>query len=108
MKRTTIFVPETLERDLQLCARRQGKSAAALVREAVADYISRTRPVGRLPAFTGAFDSGRSDIAERHEELLFDSLTPHDEAPVRRAQSRAKGPSKTPRRVRVVSRPRGR
>ena len=113
MKRTTIFVPEMLERDLQLFARRQGKSAASVVREAVADYISRMRPVGRLPAFAGAFDSGRSDTAERHEELLFDTLTPHDEGPTRRARPRARRPGTARRGVRGgtragVARPRGR
>jgi hypothetical protein len=77
MKRTTIFIPEALERDLQLYARREGKPAAAVVREAVAEYIVRKQPVTRLPSFAGAFDSGHTDTAERHDELLFARLTPH-------------------------------
>src|SRR5438094_3967405 len=82
MKRTTIFVPEALERDLQLYAIREGRAAASIVREAVAEYLARRQDV-RLPSFTGAFESGRSDIAERHEALLFDRLSPHgDEAPI--------------------------
>jgi len=67
MKRTTIFVPEGLERDLQLYARRAGKSAAAVVREAVAAYLARRGPEKRLPSFAGAFASGRADTAERNE-----------------------------------------
>ncbi len=78
MKRTTIFVPEALERDLQLYARREGKPAAAVVREAVAAYIARPASPARLPSFAGAFDSGHSDTAQRHDELLFNALTPHD------------------------------
>ena len=77
MKRTTIFVPETLERDLQLYARREGKPTAAVVHEALAAYIARARSSTDLPSFTGAFDSGHSDTSERHEEMLFRKLSPH-------------------------------
>jgi hypothetical protein len=77
MKRTTIFVPESLERDLQLYARREGKPAAAVVREAIAEYIAGGRSRTKLPSFAAAFDSGHTDTAERHEELLFERLSPH-------------------------------
>ena len=77
MKRTTIFVPESLERDLQLYAKREGKPAAAVVREAIAEYIADGRSRAKLPSFTAAFDSGHTDTAERHEELLFETLSPH-------------------------------
>src|SRR2546428_8985183 len=79
MKRTTIFVPEALERDLQLYARRARKPAAAIVREAIAAYIAQ-QPAAGLPSFAGAFDSRYSDTAERHDELLFGRLTPHGAA----------------------------
>jgi hypothetical protein len=78
MKRTTIFVPEALERDLQLYARREGKATAAIVREALAAYIA-GRPAADLPSFTGAFDSGHADTAERQDELIFRNLRPHGE-----------------------------
>jgi predicted transcriptional regulator len=78
MKRTTVFIPETLERELQLCARQEGRPTAALVREALADYVARHRPTAELPSFVGSFASGRSDTAERHEDLIFRTLTPHD------------------------------
>jgi hypothetical protein len=77
MKRTTIFVPESLERELQLYAKRTGKPAAAVVREAIAEYIADDGSRAKLPSFTGAFDGPFTDTAERHEELLFDGLTPH-------------------------------
>jgi len=80
MKRTTIFVPEALERDLQLYARRAGKPAAAVVREALAAYLTQNAPDAALPSFAAAFDSGFTDTAERHEDILFGRLSPHDDA----------------------------
>jgi predicted transcriptional regulator len=100
MKRTTIFVPEALERDLQLLARRDGKPAAAVVREAIAEYLAHRRPTGALPSFAGAFASGRSDTAERHEELLFATLSPHGDTkpPARAPASGGRKRSKPARR----------
>ncbi len=80
MKRTTIFVPETLERDLQLYARQHGKAVALVVREAVEAYLLAHRPVVRMPSFAGVGASGRSDVAETHEALLFKELDPHQGA----------------------------
>jgi predicted transcriptional regulator len=80
MKRTTIFVPESLERDLQLLANRERKPTAAVVREALAEYVAKRKPSRALPSFVGAFASGRTDLSERHEELLFANLSPHGEA----------------------------
>jgi hypothetical protein len=99
MKRTTIFVPEALERDLQLYAIREGRAAASIVREAVAEYLTRRQDARRLPSFTGAFVSGRSDIAERHEALLFDRLSPHgDEPPATKKRARGARAGGTRRR----------
>jgi predicted transcriptional regulator len=78
MKRTTVFIPEALERELQLCARQEGRPTASLVREALAEYVARHRPTPDLPAFVAAFASGRTDTADRHEDLVFRTLTPHD------------------------------
>ena len=94
MKRTTIFVPEQLERDLQLYARRENRAVASVVREALAEYMGTRQAKSALPSFTGIGNSGRSDIAERHEELLW--ANPHGglpaarrkPAPARRAASR--------------------
>ena len=85
MKRTTIFVPEPLERDLQLYARRERRPVASVVREALAEYLAARRPTAALPSFTAAGDSGRSDIAERHEELLW--TEPHGDLPFPRRTS---------------------
>ena len=93
MKRTTVFLPETLERELQLCARQEGRPTAALVREALAEYVARHRPAPGLPSFVAAFASRHTDTAERHEDLIFRTLTPHDgtgtlPAPTRRPTRR--------------------
>jgi hypothetical protein len=73
MKRTTIFIDEVAEKELEYLARRRGKAKATLVREAIGEYLLRARgedPEAPL-AFVAIGRSGRSDIAERHEELLF-------------------------------------
>jgi hypothetical protein len=100
MKRTTIFVPESLERDLQLYAKRERKPTAAIVREAIAAYIARPGAARALPSFTGAFDSGHTDTAERHEELLFEQLMPHgSQAPsLNRARTHRRATSRRSRR----------
>ena len=98
MKRTTIFIPEPLERDLQLYARRSGKPTAAVVREALAAYLTQNQPPVGLPSFTGAFDSGHADTAERHDEILFKNLLGDEQsqqprtrtASTRRTRRRAK------------------
>jgi len=77
MKRTTIFVPEALERDLQVYANRVGRPVASVAREALAEYLVRRRDKPGLPSFAGAFASGTRDTAEHHEELLYKNLTPH-------------------------------
>ncbi len=77
MKRTTVFLDEDLERDVKALADRQGRPAAGLVREALAEYVHRHRPVGLGLSFVAAGRSGRSDVAERHEEILSAELEPH-------------------------------
>ena len=77
MKRTTIFIEPQVERELQALARRSGRPMAAIVREAVAQYVvaERARRPARL-AFVASGRSGRGDIAERHEDLLFQRDAP--------------------------------
>jgi predicted transcriptional regulator len=78
MKRTTIFLEERVERDLQAIARREGRPMAAVVREAIARYLgSRRRAAGRSLSFLAMGHSGHRDTAERHEDLLWRDLAPH-------------------------------
>jgi hypothetical protein len=96
MKRTTIFVPEPLERDLQLYARHEKKPVAWVVREALAEYLVTHRKTSTLPSFTGIGDSRRSDIAERHEELLW--TEPHGGPPPASAKPGKRGRARGTRR----------
>ena len=72
MRRTTIFLDDRLQRQLKQTARAEGRSVAAVVREALAQYVAagRRAPETRLPSLTGAYESGVRDTAERHEEIL--------------------------------------
>ena len=98
MKRTTIFIDEQLERELAGLARRRGQPVAALVREAVERYVVDARDAGRRPlAFVAAGRSGRHDVAERHEDLLFQD-PPTDPVAPPAATRRSRG-TRTPRRT---------
>jgi len=70
MKRITILLEEEMAWALRSLAVQRGEPVAALVREALAEYLrfhgGRVRPL----SFVAAGRSGHSDIAERHEELL--------------------------------------
>jgi len=86
MKRTTLFVDEDLEAELRALARRRSVTVAALTRQALRQYVSVANRKRRLPSFIGMFNSGYSDTAMRHEELLWSD--PHDNsvpAPARKS-----------------------
>lgn len=76
MKRTTVFLDDALLRRVRQTARREGRSFAAVVREALARYLA--GPVGKrkLPSIAGMFDSGHADTSVRVDELLWKD--PHD------------------------------
>jgi hypothetical protein len=99
MKRTTIFLDEALERDLQLMASRERRPMASLVREALATYVANHR-TARVPklSFLGIGTSGHRDTADRHEELLWRDLAPHEPlSSVRRPRRAARARPRTRR-----------
>ena len=69
MEKTTLYLDGADYRRLKRIAQARKTAPAALVREAVAEYVARhgSRP---LPKSLGAGDSGRSDLSERAEDLL--------------------------------------
>ena len=75
MKRTTIFAEESLLVALKDIAGKEKTSVAAVVRAALEDYVGRRHGAGPLPSFLGIGRSGRKDVAERAEELLW--AAPH-------------------------------
>ncbi len=91
MKRTTIFLDEADERELEHLARGRGAPKASLVREAISEYLARRRgEVEAQPlAFVAIGRSGRSDVAERHEELLFQTEAERPAPPPRAASPRS-------------------
>ena len=68
MKRTTVKIPEELDLRLRLEAKRRGLTISQLTREAIEAHLG-DRRARRLIA-AGAGRSGRTDIAERIEEIL--------------------------------------
>ena len=74
MKRTTIFLTETLERQLQQFARQQNRSVAEVVCEALTAHLDSNRQPFQRPE---TFDSGETDIAERFDEHLFKNFDVH-------------------------------
>jgi hypothetical protein len=71
MKRTTIYLEPELEVLLKLEVRRQGRSMAEIVREAVHAYVS--REPRKAPPGAGAFESGRRDTASDVNGALADT-----------------------------------
>jgi predicted transcriptional regulator len=71
MQRTTIFADEYLLREIKDLAKQKKRSVAEVVREALVEYIDRRKTPAARPAFIGLGDSGRTDLAEKHEALLW-------------------------------------
>lgn len=69
VEKTTVYLVASDYRRLKAMARSEGRSAADLVREAVALYVAR-KGTGARPASVGLGRSGRGDLSERTEELL--------------------------------------
>jgi len=67
MRKTTVYLPEELKRDLERAAAVSGQSEAELIREGVERVVALRIPrKPRIPLFR----TGRPDLAERVDELL--------------------------------------
>lgn len=80
--RTQIQLTESQHRALRRWAGRLGISLAEAVRRCVAEQLAREEsPAGRADrvreaeAVIGKYASGRSDVAERHDEYLSDAFS---------------------------------
>lgn len=71
MKRTTIFADEGLLSEIRGLSAEENRSFADVVREAMEEYVARRRRAGRRLTFEGIGRSGRGDIAETHERILW-------------------------------------
>ena len=76
MKRTTFFADEQHMDELKEIAREERKTLASVVREATALYVREKRKKKRKLSIVGIGSSGRADVAEKHEELLWKKEKP--------------------------------
>ncbi|MFQ5687178.1 MAG: hypothetical protein ACE5GV_11000 [Candidatus Scalindua sp.] len=71
MKRTTIFAEDYLMRELKEISKEENKSVAGVIREAMERYVRQKRCSKRKLSFIGISNSGKKNIAEKHEDLLW-------------------------------------
>ncbi|PZS18827.1 MAG: hypothetical protein DLM60_11125 [Pseudonocardiales bacterium] len=74
MKRTTVKVPDDVDRAMRDEAERREMTLSEWAREAIEAHLPPQRGGRRLLA-TGAGRSGRSDVAERASEILAAELS---------------------------------
>ncbi len=74
-KRTQVYFPMELYRKIERKAKDESKSVAAIVREAVEQYLKEREEVDweNDPFFSivGIADSGKGDLAENHDKYLY-------------------------------------
>jgi len=68
MKKTTLYLPDDLKRRVEFAAKKQGRSEADVIRDAIEAAVKPTAPRPRIPLFKSGFTD--STIAERVDELL--------------------------------------
>ncbi len=71
MRRTTIFADDGLLNEIKNLSAEENRSVAEIVREAMEEYVKRKRKAVRKFSFVGIGDSGRRNVAEEHERLLW-------------------------------------
>lgn len=83
-KKTMIYLTEKQQWQLKLAAQEKGESVAALIREAVDQYLARERPQVDYMAIVGMFEGEPGeDASERADEILdeyFASVDIHGES----------------------------
>ena len=79
MKRTTVFLDERLQRELKIVAEYRRVPAASVLRDALDQYLGAERKKrDRKLRFLAIGRSGTRTTADRHEELLWKELEPHE------------------------------
>lgn len=71
MVKTTVYLDADVAVSLKYLARTQKRPQAEIIREALKTYTKRSRK-GLIPGI-GKYNSGRSDISDRTEEILEDA-----------------------------------
>ena len=73
-KRTQIYFPRDLYRKIEGIARARSKSVAAIIREAVEQYLNTEEPDWENDPFfnlVGLTETGKGDLAEDHDKYLY-------------------------------------
>ena len=70
MRRTTVLLEDDLAEQLEYERRRRNQSAAAIVREALTQYLAGGKSTPKRLAFIGLGRSGYRDTGRRVEEIL--------------------------------------
>jgi len=74
-KRTQVYFPKELFRRLEKKAKKESKSSAAVIREAVERYLEQEREIDwdNDPIFklAGIMDSGVGDLSVNHDHYLY-------------------------------------
>jgi hypothetical protein len=68
MRKTTVYLPEGLKVQLEALARREGRSEADLIREAIDRLTAERRPRPRVPLVEAT--DAPADLAENDEAYL--------------------------------------
>ncbi len=68
MKKTTLYLPDDLKHKVELAAKKQGRSEADVIRDAIEAAVKSAAPRPRIPLVDRGL--GASNIAERVDELL--------------------------------------
>lgn len=75
MKRTTIFADDDLINGIREISKEENRSVAEIMREAMQNYIRQKRHKKKKISFIGSGSSGRKNVSELHEELLWKKPT---------------------------------
>ena len=76
MKRTTIFADDALIKEFKDLSKEENRSVAEMVREAMEQYVrQRHQKKKKELSFIGIGASGRRDVSEKPEELLWRKAT---------------------------------
>ena len=70
VRQTTVYLPDDLKRRLEQAARRDRRTEASIVRDALEEALERRDVAPTAPLFSGGW--GDSTLAERVDELLAD------------------------------------
>jgi len=71
MKRTTIFADENILNTIKHIADEEGISIAETIRQALDRFIAQRQTSKKQISFVGIGRSGRKDVSERFEDLLW-------------------------------------